>query len=110
MKRLITLLLLSAFAVTLFSPTVVALQWDWRQPPPESVIRDTQGARPDGEEGGWNVPTSSPGAEPSSPLLGGGWIVFITVEVTEYLIKSTSFESEDSRSGQTQFSRPTHSR
>ena len=53
MKRLIVILVMSAMAVTLFSPTVAALQWDWRKPPPESIIRETRGARPQGDDGGW---------------------------------------------------------
>ena len=86
MKRLISLVLLSAFAVTLFSPTVAALQWDWRKPPPESVYRQTQEAKPNGDDSGWaDVSSIGPWFWPSELVYGTfiKWILIPTCGTCE---------------------------
>ena len=77
MKRLIVWVVMSAMAVTLFSPTVGALQWDPDKPSPESIIRETRGARPQGDDTPWGEMQKSDGAPGDWISLGGGcWFLY----------------------------------
>ncbi len=84
MKRLIAVLMTSALVVTLFSPALMAGQWDPSNPPVYPWKENVQ-VRPEVDEGGWNTRATSPRPSDSGDMyLLSYWVVeFVKVYILD---------------------------
>ena len=80
MRKAITLLLLGAFCITLFSPPIAATQWDPKHPPPYLQVSPD---RPDGDDTGWQVPTDENQNNPNNYQISGkyNYLTYIVIKI-----------------------------